>query len=256
MISLIAVIVFAIQLGSRSTGRISGWVWLVIAASTLVITRSATIYVALAMVIAVAAIAAIVRLARTPRIKAIVYSVIAAGAVALAASIELFSSTLLRALGKSSDFTGRTGIWDAVIALADQRPAVGWGWVSYWTPWVEPFKGLIVRNRVEVTHAHNAWLDIWLQVGIVGVVLFAALILALLARAWLMVQDADKGRGAWVAALPLLVITAQLVQSIAESRILVEGGWMLLVIMACTTKWSMQRSGAPAGTVRTIAAVP
>jgi hypothetical protein len=36
--------------------------------------------------------------------------------------------------------------------------------------------------------------------------------------------------------LPLLVLGAQLVQSIAESRILVEGGWILLVLFAVKTK--------------------
>lgn len=38
--------------------------------------------------------------------------------------------------------------------------------------------------------------------------------------------------------LPILMLTAQLVQSIAESRILLEGGLMLLVIWAVKTKIS------------------
>ncbi|MBC7724584.1 MAG: O-antigen ligase family protein, partial [Burkholderiaceae bacterium] len=36
-----------------------------------------------------------------------------------------------------------------------------------------------------------------------------------------------------------LLLTALLVQSLAESRILVEGGWMLLVILATSTKLAM-----------------
>jgi hypothetical protein len=46
------------------------------------------------------------------------------------------------------------------------------------------------------------------------------------------------GHLSWVAVLPILVLTAQLVQSIAESRMLIEGGWMLLVIWAVKTKSS------------------
>jgi hypothetical protein len=36
--------------------------------------------------------------------------------------------------------------------------------------------------------------------------------------------------------LPLLVLTAELVQSLAESRLLIEGGWILLIIFAVKTK--------------------
>jgi hypothetical protein len=36
--------------------------------------------------------------------------------------------------------------------------------------------------------------------------------------------------------LPLLVLTALIVQSLAESRILVEGGWVLLVVFAIRAK--------------------
>ena len=38
--------------------------------------------------------------------------------------------------------------WEKVIHLAQQKPLSGWGWISYWAPWVEPFKGLAIRNRV------------------------------------------------------------------------------------------------------------
>jgi hypothetical protein len=38
--------------------------------------------------------------------------------------------------------------------------------------------------------------------------------------------------------LPLLVFSAQLVQSLAESRLLIESGWALLVVWSVTTKAS------------------
>ena len=93
-------------------------------------------------------------------------------------------------------------------------------------------------------HAHDAWLDVWLQLGIVGVVVFGALVLATLVRCWLISVDrivtgrGDPGTHSWLALVPLLMLTAQLVQSIAESRILLEGGLMLLVIWAVKTKTS------------------
>lgn len=246
MIALIALIVFAIQLACRSVGT-WGWFWLVAAATTIGITRSATIYIALVAVLVVAGAALLVRRATTRRGRGISYGVIAASIVVIGAAGLLFHAPLLHLMGKSTELTGRIDIWNAVIHLAQQRPSFGWGWVSYWTPWAEPFKSLIVKGGVQVMHAHNAWLDMWLQLGILGLVVFGALVLATLVRSWLMATDraanlkegaapGSRGHYFWIGMLPLLVLSAQLVQSLAESRILVEGGWILLVLFAVKTK--------------------
>lgn len=239
MIALIALIVFAIQLACRSVGT-WGWFWLVVAATTIGITRSATIYIALVVVVVLAGAALLLRRATTGR--GIAYGVIAASLVVIGTAGFLLRGPLLHLMGKSTELTGRIDIWNAVIHLAQQRPGFGWGWVSYWTPWVEPFKSLIVKGGVQVMHAHNAWLDVWLQLGILGLIVFGALVLATLVRSWLMATDpiitapGSRGHYSWVGMLPLLVLGAQLVQSIAESRILVEGGWILLVLFAVKTK--------------------
>jgi O-antigen ligase len=127
-----------------------------------------------------------VRRARTRRARIATYWTLAALVLAGGALVTLFSRQLLALLGKSDTLTGRLGIWDAVIGLAQQRPVAGWGWISYWAPWVAPFKNLVKKAGVQQLHAHNAWLDVWLQLGILGVVVFAALVLLTGYRAWRM----------------------------------------------------------------------
>ena len=251
MIALLAIIVFVIQLRTKSVTPVWGAFWAIVAAVTIVITRSATINVAVVVVAVVLAAVLLVRRARTPRGRAYAYGGIGMAVVIIAVVGTVARGPLLGLLGKSADFTGRVGIWQAVIQLSQERPAFGWGWVSYWTPWVAPFKNLIKRGGVQVMHAHDAWLDVWLQLGIVGLVVFGTLVLATLIRAWLMAVDriitrtGAVGRYSSIALLPILMLTAQLIQSIAESRILVEGGWMLLVIWAVKTKLDPLR-GEPA----------
>jgi O-antigen ligase len=93
-------------------------------------------------------------------------------------------------------------------------------------------------------HAHNAWLDVWLQLGILGLIVFGALVLSTIIRAWIMavtpviVSRESSGSWSWLAMLPLLLLVAELVQSLAESRLLVEGGWIMLVVLAVKTKLS------------------
>ena len=284
--ALLAVIVFAVQLRARTVKRGWGIAWLVLAGVMLVLTRSATVTIAGVVVVVVLLFALWTRRVGPTRRRPVYLTAAALAVVGVVSSVTL-SPLVLTLFGKSDDLTGRFDIWNSVIGLASERPIFGWGWVSYWAPWVEPFKDLAVRNGVTYLQAHNAWLDVWLQVGIVGLLLFAALVFSTLWRSWFLAVDAplvpstttttqaDASLVAVFAArpalaeapaatvhpdseptapyapgpfpasalLPLLIMAALIAQSVAESRLLIESGWVLLVVLAIVTK-RQQRSAA------------
>ena len=259
MLALLALLVFALQLADRSVSRrwSTGWStgWIIVAITTLVCTRSATVTVAVAVMAAVAVAVLLIRRARTPRARAIISAAIVAVAAVAAAGVVAFNGTILGLLGKSSDLTGRLGIWQNVIDLAQQRPAAGWGWVSFWMPWAAPFDTLAFRSGVRQLQAHNSWLDVWLQLGILGLIIFGALVLSTLARSASFALDRPQSApgvgGAYsaVTLFPLLLLVALLVQSIAESRLLVEYGLFFLVVVAVKTKrpeWPYRAASAAA----------
>src|SRR5690606_25898856 len=118
-----------------------------------------------------------------------------------------------------SDLSGRVHIWDAVIGLAQERPVLGWGWISHWAPWVDPLGTLAELDGVHQLQAHNAWLDVWMQLGVVGLVAFGALALVTIVRTLWLAIDRRRLRlesGEPFVALtvfPLLVLTMLIVQS-------------------------------------------
>ena len=250
MLALLGLIVFALRLAARKGSPLWGWFWVAIAVATLALTRSSTVVVATIVVALVAVFVGAVRrtsgAART--------AALASGAVLAAGGIVaafLARGQLLALLGKSSDLTNRLDIWETVGALAAQRPVAGWGWVSYWVPWVWPFDGLVVIKGVTYLQAHNAWLDVFLQLGAIGVVLFALVVASALVRSWAMAAELTRIRYTsaelrWPETVaPLLLLTALLVQSLAESRLLIEIGFALLVIIAVKTGWrDPERAGA------------
>ena len=240
-LALLALIVFAVQLRAGLVARGRGILWVSVAIVMLWFTRSATVTVALAAV-AVALLFALWARRLPPLGRRPLYLTAVAALAAAVVGLVGFSSTLLGLLGKSDDLTGRFDIWGSVIGLASERPLWGWGWVGYWVPWVEPFDGLAVRKGVEYLQAHNAWLDVWLQVGILGLIVFGALVLSTLWRSWFLAVDRprlgvnDTATYTVSSLLPLLLTVALLAQSLAESRLLVESGWVLLVVLAVRTK--------------------
>jgi exopolysaccharide production protein ExoQ len=242
-VALLGVIVFSLEFASRSMRR--GWsgFWILVALVDIALTRSATVAVA-AVVVAVASIVLVLlRRAKTQRERRTISVLsIVIVVIGLVGAI-LLRGPILSALGKSGTLTGRTGIWAEVIKLASERPVLGWGWISYWVPGLKPFnQPLFTIGGVQYLQAHDAWLDLWLQLGIIGVIIFAAFALSALVRSWTLATDRPQlGPGAPArydpsTLLPALVLVALLAQSVAESRLLIEYGLLLLALFAIKTK--------------------
>jgi Lipid A core - O-antigen ligase and related enzymes len=236
MVALLALIAGLV----RAIGRRESWsafvAWSLMAVLALGLTRSTTILIAAAVTAVVGAAAwATRRSSGRGRLLlgvGLLALVLTGGLLAV-----IFRAPLLAWAGKSSDLTNRLDIWSAVIDLAVQRPLEGWGWISYWAPWVEPFDDLAVIRGVTYLQAHNAWLDVFLQLGAVGLVAVGLFALTTLARSWVYALDGPRTD----ALLPLLLTCALLVQSLAESRLLIEIGWALFVvcgIRTATNRWS------------------
>lgn len=247
MIALLGLIVFGARLADGSMRRAQGIGWLVVAGVVMVLTRSATVILVGVIVLVALGFVLWARRVGPDRRRGVYW---AAGGV-LVASVALlvaFWGALLDVFGKSEDLTGRLDIWSSVIGLAVERPWFGWGWIGYWQPWVEPFDGLAVRNGVQYLQAHNAWLDVWMQLGIVGLIAFASIVIGAMWRSWFLAVDRPRDEGgrplrhSAASLVPLLLLAALVGQSLAESRILIEGGWLLLIAIAWSTK---QRQWAP-----------
>lgn len=240
-VALLGLAVVLVELAGGLLRRRPAIVWAALFAATLLLTRSGTVLLSVLAVAAAAGFALWARRVGEGRRRPVYLT--AAGLVVLVAVVGAAArGPLLALLGKSEDATGRLEIWSAVGRLAEQRPVAGWGWVSYWAPWVAPFDTLAERKGVLYLQAHDAWLDVYFQLGAIGLVLFIALAVSVLWRTWF--RAVDRPRRDAIAILrhravdlaPLLIVAALLAQSIAESRILIESGWMLLVAFAVKTK--------------------
>ena len=239
-IAVLALIVFCIQLAENIVWRSWTIIWIAVALGTLALTRSTTDILALIVVAVMTAFAlwarAIPQSRRWP-----LYATAAGLAVAGWALVTYAQGFLLQLAGKSDDLTGRVDTWANVIALAEQRPVLGWGWLSPWVPWLEPFNTLAIRNGVTYLQAHNTWLDVWMQLGWLGVLALGMTVLGVFWRSWFIAVDRPR----WGldenlpysahSLLPLLFMSALVLQSFAESQLIVQSGLALLVILSLTT---------------------
>lgn len=247
VLALLAIVVFGLRMASHTVSPRRRWwlgAWIVLAAFLLWRSQSATVWLAVFAVGVVLAAALLMRTVQRPGGRTKYYALFAVIGLAGAAAAWALQGTILAFLGKSPDMTGREGIWQAVTERAVQHPVIGWGFATPWVPWVPEFDHWIVVNDLTVFHAHDMWLDAWFQLGIVGVVILAVAYLAFIWRAWFFGIDrprfdlrADRPYQS-LTLLPTLVATILLVQGLAESRPLMEWGWMLFVMLAAKIKQS------------------
>ena len=96
-----------------------------------------------------------------------------------AVAIPLFAlfidtvGTLVHSLGRSTNLTGRTAIWKAVLSL-HTNPLFGTGFESFWLgSRLESVWNMSVKG---IQEAHNGYIELYLNLGLVGLFLLGVLI--------------------------------------------------------------------------------
>jgi len=226
-IAMIGLVVFAIDYAVSATPKWLSASSFALAAAMLLLSKSAGVAFAVAA-IAVAATVALIVEGKDRNLRHRIYRWVWACAGVVSIVVLINRAEVFTFFGKTPDMTGRSTIWKLVLGLIAERPIQGWGWISHWMPGVEPFEGLVVINKVPYYQAHNAYLDMWLQLGGIGLLLLLILVAMTFVKLWRLGVRHTNPLYLW----PMLVFFGLLAQNLTESRMLLEIGWVLLVLMA------------------------
>lgn len=104
---------------------------------------------------------------------------VALGFAYLSATYDSTLGTIFDAAVGDKTLTGRSAIWGFAGGYIDHRPWLGYGYQSFWnigpiSPNLREAPGFIAK----MPNAHNGYIDVIIQVGIVGFAAFMALLLA------------------------------------------------------------------------------
>jgi exopolysaccharide production protein ExoQ len=139
-------------------------------------------------------------------------------------------------LGRNGTLTGRAQLWAISFSSIELKPLLGYGYSAFWMVSEEALR-INAMLRWTVPHAHNAYIDLALEVGLIGLALYVTAFVVALWRA-LAYMRADSEHGSkW----PLVYLCFILLYSFTESSVLVPGSifWMLFVAAACTAAQPM-----------------
>ncbi len=148
--------------------------------------------------------------------------------LAFLAATNLAAATGL--LGRNSSFTGRLPIWQNTWEYGIlRRPVLGYGWNGFWRQSVNDFD-VQLRSNFDVPHAHNAWVDAWLELGPVGLLLLTALYARGLIWATRFIRSNPSTPGMF----PALVISLGVIYSVSESGVISRSILVIIFVVALT----------------------
>lgn len=144
--------------------------------------------------------------------------------VAGLAAIIATGKTFTKLLNRSSDLSGRTEVWRFVIAAIKRHPLWGYG-LGFW--------GFQTRDKLNIwmglgwapPHAHDDMLDITLQVGLFGTILYIFSILAALYAGWHVLKRNAPG-----ALVCVVIVFSYLVHGLTETVSIFPGSNAVVVL--------------------------
>jgi O-antigen ligase len=206
--------------------------WLGIAGSLclLALSRSVTGMVVFALVVATLPLYKLLRNRPT-----VVVSMGIAIALLLLGSIPLINAyrrELLLMVHRSPTLTGRTELWHAVLISIAKHPWCGYGFNTFWMGMRGESTWVMVRVGWFPKHSHNGFLDLLLNLGVVGLVTFFAGYLVLWSRAVRLVRRVAGANPGWICTY----LSFMFIYNLTESSILVQSNlfWILYVSTATT----------------------
>jgi len=113
---------------------------------------------------------------REPR-RVIIFGVICIALFVMIESVFDVKNTIIALLGRNPDLTGRSAIWENYLSMV-RNPIIGYGYEMFYT-------SVMKENLIEgFASIHNGYLEMYFNLGIIGLLFVAGWIATGLKRVW------------------------------------------------------------------------
>lgn len=153
--------------------------------------------------------------------------------------LELLLVTLGRDPERNSFFV-RQALWQYVGDFIRDRPILGYGFDAFWQ--ADESRIIYVYNNTrgwETNHAHNGFLELWLQLGLVGLVAMIVHILTNFRRAIEAAQTMQPGTTLWILSYLTILLIFNFTYSALLGQLTVP--WTLYVATTLSLRLHQQR---------------
>jgi O-antigen ligase len=141
------------------------------------------------------------------------------------------ADTLAARIGKDTTLTGRTDLWTVALVMIHRHPWLGYGFGGFWRGVVGDSGEFWTAVGWPAPHSHNGFIDLTLDLGLVGLAIFiAGLVTALVAA----VARLRSGRTTGGVA-PFVLLSFFTLYNLTESSVLRHNTLYLVLYVVATS---------------------
>jgi O-antigen ligase len=199
--------------GGKSWSRAVKGLFLCAYSALLVLSNSVTSIVTIFLTLVVMWVFRVLyRKYRVPLVALVLFVMVTVSAFAVAG---VNAEVLTGLVGRSSDLTGRTELWDAVVSMIHKHPILGFGFSGFWKD--ASAESAVVETHIlwTPTYSHNGYLEITLSLGLLGMFLFLVGFATGVKHAWLHARAGKTVLDLW----PLAFLIFFAIHNMAECTI-------------------------------------
>lgn len=195
-----AVLVFMLLGKAEPSLRFRSRLGLLGALALMVLSRSATPFVETGLMFILLPLSGVLR-------KRLGKALVVMALAAIAGAVVLFLvfthwAAFTGALGRGQTMSGRLQLWVLCGVMALRRPWFGYGYSAFWLGWSGPSYRIIRAFGIPISHAHNAFIQTWLDLGLAGVALLVLILTLHAFRAVRLVRRTKQPEAVW----PLMLL--------------------------------------------------
>jgi exopolysaccharide production protein ExoQ len=160
-------------------------------------------------------------------------------------TVSLFSmddvSNLLATFGKDLTLSARMPLWELIIPFVKERPWFGYGYDAFWVDGHYAVDIITLRMRFNPSYSHNGILELWLNLGLIGVCLFVVAFAQLLARACALLLQTPQNP---IYLMSIVYSFLLVIGNISEATLMQRNSmsWIVFVVLALLLARDRQRS--------------
>jgi exopolysaccharide production protein ExoQ len=141
---------------------------------------------------------------------------------------------ILTMLGKDPTLTGRTILWDWVIQYITKKIWLGYGFSAFWG-----VESSLIWHQMdyEAPHAHNGLLDLWLQLGFWGFIIYLLIVVKYFLGAIKLVRKSRL----FYTLFPLIFLLFSAFINYSESFILRQNSLYWVLFVSCILSITLYR---------------
>lgn len=216
------------------TAQKQKWIyWLFIAASVLlvVLSRSSSSVINLIFVMGLFAILPVLRW----KYLFMIPCLLGVGSVAIVIYTLLTNNAeqIAGAFGKDLTLTGRTSFWPLLVDKISESPWLGYGYGAFWNGYDGPSAYVWNASAFKAPNAHNGYLDLLLELGLVGFLIYMSSFILSFQKALLLFKHTKTVYAFW----PILLLTYVVFCNLTESSLVLQNNF--LWVMQLTTIFSL-----------------